>query len=132
MSPFRFIKWVKQDIPLEIFGDGSQRRDFTYVEDIARGTVDALRLSGYEIVNLGNNHPAPLSGMIALIEKHTGKKARYTYREFHKADMQATWADISKAKRLLGWEPEIGLDEGIRRTVAWTEENWKWIKDMPV
>ncbi len=130
MSVFRFIKWILEDKPLEVFGDGSQSRDFTYIDDIAEGTILATRPLGYEIINLGNNRPHSLLEMIGLIEKYTGKKAKLEMRDFHKADMKATWADISKAKSLLGWEPRVSLEEGIKRTVEWTIENWDWIKDV--
>ncbi|MCY0889782.1 MAG: GDP-mannose 4,6-dehydratase [Pyrobaculum arsenaticum] len=130
MSVFRFIKWILEDSPLEVFGDGSQSRDFTYIDDIAEGTILATKPLGYEIINLGNNRPHSLLEMIGLIEKYTGKKARLEMRDFHKADMKATWADISKAKSLLGWEPKVSLEEGIKRTVEWTIENWDWIKDV--
>lgn len=130
MSVFRFIKWILEDKPLEVFGDGSQSRDFTYIDDIAEGTILAARPLGYEIINLGNNRPHSLMEMIGLIEKYTGKKARFELRDFHKADMKATWADISKAKSLLGWEPKVSLEEGIKRTVEWTIENWSWIKHI--
>ncbi|QWK13778.1 MAG: GDP-mannose 4,6-dehydratase [Aquificota bacterium] len=130
MSVFRFIKWILEDRPLEVFGNGSQSRDFTYIDDIAEGTILATKPLGYEIINLGNNRPHSLLEMIGLIEKYTGKKARLEMRDFHKADMKATWADISKAKSLLGWEPKVSLEEGIKRTVEWTIENWDWIKDV--
>jgi len=123
MSIFRFIKWAAEGSPLEIFGDGSQMRDFTYIDDIARGTVNALKPLGYEIINLGNNNPDKLSTAIKLIEKYVGKKARFEYKEFHKADMKATWADIGKAKKLLDWQTKVSLEEGIKRTVEWTKNN---------
>jgi UDP-glucuronate 4-epimerase len=130
MSIFRFIKWIMEGTPLEIFGDGSQSRDFTYVEDIARGTIAALRPLGYEVINLGNNNPDKLSAAIELIEEYTGKKAEKVYKEFHKADIFATWADISKAKRLLGWEPSVSLAEGLKRSVEWAEKNWDWVSQI--
>jgi len=132
MSIFRFIKWIEEGSPLEIFGDGSQERDFTYVDDIARGTINALKPLRYEIINLGNNNPDKLSTAIELIEKYTGKKARFRYKEFHKADMKATWADIEKAKELLDWQPQVGLEEGIKRTVEWTEDNWEWLQKINI
>lgn len=130
MSVFRFIKWIKEEVPLEIFGDGSQERDFTYVDDIARGTVKALKPLGYEIINLGNNNPDKLFTAIQLIEKYVGKEARFKYKEFHKADMKATWADIGKARKLLGWQPQVSLEEGIKRTVKWTKDNWSWVQNI--
>jgi len=130
MSVFRFIKWIMEEKPLEVFGDGSQSRDFTYIDDIAEGTILALKPLGYEIINLGNNQPHKLSEVIGLIEKFTGKTAKVENREFHKADLKATWADITKAKELLGWQPKVSLEEGIRRTVDWFKENWHWLKDI--
>jgi len=109
MSIFRFIKWVIEGIPLKIYGDGNQERDFTYVDDIAKGTIKALKPLGYEIINLGNNHPYKLSKAIKLIEKYTWKKANFEYKEFHKADIKATWADINKAEKLLNWQPQINF-----------------------
>lgn len=132
MSIFRFIKWIMEGTPLEVFGDGSQSRDFTYVDDIARGTIASLKPLGYEIINLGNNNPDKLSRAIELIEKYTGKKAQIKYKEFHKADILATWASVQKAKKVLQWEPTINLPEGIRHTIKWTEDNWKWIKHIQI
>jgi len=122
MSPYRFIQRTDEGKPLEIFGDGSQLRDFTYIDDIADGTVRALKKVGYEVVNLGGGRPHTLSEMIALIEKHAGKAARVRKKPFRKADMKATWADASKARKLLGWQPKTSLDEGIRRSVGWWRE----------
>ena len=130
MSIFRFIKWIMEEIPLEIYGDGNQERDFTFVDDIAKGTIKALKPLGYEIINLGNNHPHKLSKAIKLIEKYTGKKASFKYKEFHKADIKATWADINKADKLFNWQPQINLEEGIKQTVEWTKKNWEWIADV--
>jgi len=132
MSPFRFIKWIMESSPLEIFGDGNQQRDFTYVDDIARGTIKALKPLGYEIINLGNNRPYRLSEYIKLMEKYIGREAEFIYKEFHKADMKATWADINKANMYLGWQPEIDLDEGIKRTVQWSKDNWEWVKGIKI
>jgi len=132
MSIFRFIKWIKEEVPLEIFGDGSQERDFTYVDDIAGGTIKALKPLGYEIINLGNNHPEKLSTAIKLIEDYTGKEANFKYEEFHKADMKVTWADIEKARKLLEWQPQVSLEEGIKRTVEWTKDNWGWVQKINI
>ena len=132
MAAFRFIKWIIEGVPLEIFGDGNQKRDFTYIDDIARGTIKALKPLGYEVINLGNNHPCKLSEAIKLMEKYIGEEARFKYKEFHKADMQATWADIGKARGLLNWLPQVSLEEGIKRTVEWTRNNWEWVKKIKI
>ncbi len=130
MSVFRFIKWVDEGAPLILYGDGSQMRDFTFVEDIARGTVSGMRKLGYEIINLGGNKPYRLSYMIELIENYLGKKANIAQKPFHKADLKATWADIEKARSLLSWEPKVSLEEGIEKTVMWYTENKSWLKDV--
>lgn len=130
MSIFRFIKWIMEGKPLQVYGDGSQSRDFTYIDDIAGGTVKALKPVGYEIINLGNNNPDKLSTAISLIEDYTGKKTKIEYHGFHKADLIATRADISKAKMLLDWQPQIILNEGIKRTVNWFQKNWNWVNNI--
>jgi nucleoside-diphosphate-sugar epimerase len=120
MSLFRFVRWIDEGTPIELFGDGSQTRDFTYVDDIAAGTIAALTPVGYEIVNLGGGRePTSLNDVIGAIERHLGKKAVIDQKPFQKIDLQDTRADITKAKRLLGWEPRVGLAEGIERTIDW-------------
>ncbi len=122
MSIFRFIKWIEESQLVVVYGDGTQSRDFTYVEDIARGTVNALSVTGYEIINLGSDDPHSLNEVIERIEQLTGKKANIEFRDFEKTDIKATWADIRKAEELLGWQPQISLDEGLRRSVEWNRE----------
>jgi nucleoside-diphosphate-sugar epimerase len=130
MSIIRFIKWIDEGKPIELFGDGSQSRDFTYVDDIARGTIKALKKTGYKTINLGGNKPYKLSYMINLIEKNLGKKAAYDYKPFHKADITATWANIDEAKNTLGWTPKVSLEQGIKKTVDWYLENKSWFKNI--
>jgi UDP-glucuronate 4-epimerase len=120
MSVFRFVKWIDEGKELELYGDGLQARDFTYVDDIARGTIAAARPLGYEIINLGGgNNPVDLRTLIGMIENNLGKQARIANREFHKADIKSTWADISKAKALLGWAPQVSLEDGVRAACDW-------------
>jgi UDP-glucuronate 4-epimerase len=132
MSVFRFIKWIDEGKPLQLFGDGSQSRDFTYVEDIAAGSVKALKRVGYKIINLGGNDPHDINEMIVLIEKYLGKEAMIDRHDFHKTDMKATWADISVARRTLRWSPKISLREGIARTVDWYLANKTWLSKIKV
>ena len=120
MSPYIFADKILKGEDLPVFGDGTQSRDFTYVDDIAEGTILAAKNVGYEIINLGGgNNPYTLHQMISLMEKESGKKAKLKLSEKVKADMDVTWADISKAKTLLGWEPKISFEEGIRRLMDW-------------
>ena len=127
MSYFRFIQWIDQGRPLEIFGDGTQSRDFTYVDDIASGTIAALKPVGYEIFNLGGGkQPTTLLLMIQKLEELLGKKANLEFKPFHIADVKSTYADISKAKTMLDWEPTISLDEGLEQCVKWYRDNQPW------
>lgn len=119
MSPFRFIKWIDEGTQLTVFGDGSQTRDFTYVDDIAEGTIRALKPLGFEIINLGDNQPHTLSQLVCLIESNLNKKAEISCQPSQKPDMKETWADITKAKKVLGWQPNFSFEEGVKRTVAW-------------
>ena len=133
MSIFRFIKWIDEGAPIKMFGDGSQARDFTYVDDIARGTVAALQNVGYEIFNLGGGrNPVSLNTIIEKLEKLIGKKAFIDEKPFHIADLMETWADIEKAKKLLGWEPKFSLDEGLEKSVSWYMQNREWLKEVQV
>jgi nucleoside-diphosphate-sugar epimerase len=131
MSIFRFIKWIEAGQPLELMGDGSQSRDFTYVDDIARGTIAALKPLGYEIINLGGgNNPITLQTVIAFIEKALGKKAIIDLKPFHIADIKETWADISKAERLLGWKPVVKPMDGFQKSVDWYLANKSWCQHV--
>jgi len=126
MSPYIFADSLLKGEPLPVFGDGTQSRDFTFVDDIAEGTILAAKPLGYEIINLGGgNNPHTLLEMIALLEKFSGKKAKLNLGERIKADMDVTWADISKAKKLLGWEPKIGFEEGMERLMQWHEASFR-------
>jgi len=130
MSIFRFIQWIAEGRTVTIFGDGKQSRDFTYVDDTARGVVAGLKPVGYALINLGSDGPYELIDVLRRIEKRLGKEARIDWKEFHRADVRRTWANVSAAKELLGWAPKISLDEGLERTVAWYEENRDWAKDV--
>jgi nucleoside-diphosphate-sugar epimerase len=123
MSYFRFIRWIDEGDQVIVYGDGAQTRDFTYVDDIVDGTIKALSPVGYEIINLGNNHPHSVRELISMIEEGLGKRAKIRYMPVQRADASTTWADINKAKRLLDWEPQVTLQEGINKTVEWFDQN---------
>lgn len=123
MSPYIFTEAILGGKEVPVFGDGTQARDFTYVDDIARGTILAAKPLGYEIINLGGgNNPYSLNQMIEYVEKLTGKKANPKYGAKVAADMDVTWADISKAKKLLNWTPQVSFEEGFKRLVEWHQE----------
>ena len=132
MSVLRFIKWIDEAKPIVLYGDGSQSRDFTYVDDIAIGTLAAtIKEVGYEIINLGGGkNPIAINLLISKIENLLSKKAELNQKPFHSADVDSTWADISKARQLLNWQPTISLDKGLEKTVEWYYENKSWLKDI--
>ena len=133
MSPYRFIKWIAEEETIEMFGDGSQSRDFTYVDDIARGTIAAIQDVGYEIINLGGGrNPVSLTTIIEKLEILIGKQANIENKPFHIADIKETWADITKARNLLGWEPQTNLEQGLEKSVQWYFDNRDWLKGVPV
>jgi len=132
MSYFIFIKKINTGEEIIVYGDGNQERDFTYIDDIAAGTVAAIKSVGYQIINLGNNHPVKLNYMINLIEDSLHKKAKIKYSPRHPEDVVATWANISKAKKTLSWNPKINIEDGIQKTVNWFEENWEWVKELKI
>ena len=125
MSIFRFVRAVAEDEPITLFGDGGER-DFTHVDDVARGVVAGIRPVGYEIVNLGSDRPAKITQVISLIEDAFGKTAAIETLPRPAADVASTWADISKARQLLGWRPEIDLETGVRGVVQWYLQNRQW------
>ncbi len=130
MSVFRFIRDISEGNPIAIYGDGTQQRDYTYVSDVARGTMQALRLQGYETINLGHNRPVAVNDVVRLIEEAVGRSAIVRYEERHPADVATTWADNSRAQELLGWLPCVTIEEGIRRTVEWYIEQQEWARDL--
>ena len=128
MSIFRFIKRIDEGLPIELYGNGTQSRDFIYIDDVARATIAALKKIGYEIINIGSGkRPTSLNTIIKWIENRLGKQAIINRKLFHKADMMDTWADISKAAKLLNWKPEVSLVDGLNRTVDWHIENREWL-----
>jgi UDP-glucuronate 4-epimerase len=130
MSLFRFVQWIREGRTVHVFGDGRQERDFTYVEDVARGTIAALKPVGYEVVNLGSDQPHLLIDTIRIIEELTGREAKLEFSEAHKADVRATWANIDKAGSLLDWRPRTQLRQGLERLVEWYEENREWAREI--
>lgn len=130
MSVFRFVQWINEGREVVIYGDGTQSRDFTFVDDIARGTIAGLKPLGYRVINLGSDRPAELMRIVELLEKELGRKAKLEFREAHPADVPATWADITCARTLLGWEPKTLLEQGLSNTVRWYMENREWARTI--
>ncbi len=116
-----FTEAIASGLPLPLFGDGSIRRDFTYVDDINTGLIAALTANrvGGEAINLGHSEPVEIRHLIALIEDELGRKAIIDHRPSVPEDMPVTFADPTKARRLLEFAPQVPLAEGVRRFVAW-------------
>jgi nucleoside-diphosphate-sugar epimerase len=130
MSIFIFVKNIDNGIPICVFGDGKQKRDFSYIDDIADGTLKCLQPFGYEIFNLGNDNPVELMYVINLIEDALGKKAIIKFTPRHPADVFATWADIEKSRGKLNWYPKTLIEEGIKKTVKWYLDNKEFVASL--
>lgn len=130
MAPFRFVQWISEGRPVTVFGTGTQSRDFTYVDDIARGTILGLKPLGYAVINLGSDQPVVLMDIIRLVEEQVGRKANLVFAPRHPADVNKTWADITQAQTLLRWRPQTSYTEGFSHLVAWYTQNRTWARDI--
>jgi len=120
MSYFRFIRDIDENRPIRIFGDGTQMRDFTYVDDIARGTISALEVEGLHVCNLGGGGSLqPINRLIEIIETTLKKNAVKVFADSDVSDLPITSADISKAEDILHWAPTVQFEEGMIETIQW-------------
>jgi len=116
----KFTRLIEEGKPIPVFGDGTTGRDYTYFADIVAGISAALQYDcAYEVFNLGNSSPIDLNTMIATLERHVGRKAVLERLPDQPGDVPITSADISKARRLLGYSPRTPFEEGIKRFVEW-------------
>ncbi len=123
MAIHKFARRMLAGRTIELFGDGSSSRDYTYVADVVEGTLRALeRAEGYAVYNLGNRRPTRLDDLVARLAAALGVEARVAYGPEQPGDVRATCADVSRAEASLGWTPQVPLDEGLRRFVAWLRE----------
>ena len=130
LSIFRFVQWISEGRPVRVNGDGEQSRGFTYIDDIARGVIDALKPVGHEVINLGGHEVITINNLIKLIEDVVGKKAIVEYGPPDLADMRSNWADVTKAGELLGWEPQFSLRSGIEKLVEWYNAERAWASQI--
>ncbi len=126
LAIYKFTSLLEAGKPLPVFGDGQTGRDYTFVDDIVSGILGAVSFESpassaapFEVFNLGNSSPVKLNELIEHLERATGRKAIRQQLPMQPGDVPLTWADISKAKRMLGYHPATKLDEGLRRFVAW-------------
>lgn len=124
----KFTRLIMEDKPIPVFGDGTTSRDYTYVKDIIDGITKSLKYveeneDVYEILNLGESEPVTLNEMIETIEQALGKKAIINRMPMQPGDVNRTYADITKAKNLIGYNPQTSFKEGIENFVKWYKEN---------
>jgi len=123
MAIAAFARKLLLDETITLFGDGSSARDYTYVDDLVSGLLGALACPvDFGIYNLGGEHPISLSGLVEALERATGKQARIERAPMQAGDVERTYADVSLARKELGYNPSVSLDEGLHRTVAWVRE----------
>ncbi len=116
----KFAKLIEQGKPIPVYGDGTMMRDFTYIDDIIDGTVAAMgKCEGFNIYNLGESHPITVNDLIAEIEKALGKKAEKEYVLLQPGDVERTYADITRAKQELGYNPSTSIQLGLEHFVTW-------------
>ena len=117
----KFTKTILNDKPITMYGDGNTSRDYTFIDDTVQGIIGAMKYdkTNFEIINLGNNYSVSLKELIHAIEKVVGKKATIEQLPDQPGDVPKTFADISKAKKLLGYEPATKIDEGLKKFYAW-------------
>jgi nucleoside-diphosphate-sugar epimerase len=127
---FRFVQWITEGRPVLVNGDGEQSRGFTYIDDIARGTILALKPLGYEVINLGGHEVITINNLITLIEDVVGKQAEVRHGPPNPADMFTNWADVSKAGQLLGWEPQYDMRAGVEKLVEWYNAERGWASEI--
>jgi len=130
MSMFRFTKWISEGQPVHLYGTGEQSRGFTYVDDIARGTIAALKLLGYQIINLGGHEVITMNALISMLEKCIGRKAIVERHPANPADMLANQADVTKARNILSWQPKVGIQDGVQHLVDWYNGEREWAKGI--
>jgi UDP-glucuronate 4-epimerase len=119
----KFSNLIDKGEKIPVFGDGSSQRDYTYIDDIIQGILLAIdNLNGFEIINLGESRTIKLIDLISIIENEIGKKAIIAYLPFQPGDVQITYADISKAKKLLSYNPTFEIEKGIKNFVEWMKK----------
>ncbi|MDP3766170.1 MAG: GDP-mannose 4,6-dehydratase [Nanoarchaeota archaeon] len=124
MAPYKFVDRIAHGKEIEMYGDGSTRRDYTYIADVVSGILKSVDLNvNYEIINLGCGNPVKLKDFISVIEKNLGKKAKIARKEMQPGDVKQTYADISKARKLLGYAPKTKLGEGMKIFCEWYAKN---------
>ena len=127
----KFTKALFEGREITLFGDGTMKRDYTYIDDIIHGTAEALNYvekkeKVYEIINLGESRTVSLEELISFLQEKTGKKARIRYESQPPGDVDTTYADLEKARRLLNYSPQVAIEEGLSHFVSWCQEYYNF------
>ncbi len=130
LAHLRFVQWISEGKPVRVNGDGEQSRGFTYIDDIARGTILALKPVGFDVFNLGGHEVITINNLIKLIEEVSGKRAIVQYGPPNPADMFTNHADVTRAGAVLGWEPQFDMRSGVEKLVEWYNAERGWAKDI--
>lgn len=130
LAIFRFVQWIMEGRPVRINGDGTQSRGFTYIDDIVRGIIAALKPVGYEVINLGGHEVITINDLVTLVEDLTGKKAQVVHGPPNLADMFTNWADVTKAREMLGWSPQFDMRAGVQKLLDWYIAEREWAKNI--
>jgi UDP-glucuronate 4-epimerase len=126
MALFKFTEKILKGEAIEVYGEGQMQRDFTYIDDIVAGTIAALEKDlNFEIFNLGRGNPSGLMDFIEILEKNLGIEAKKEFLPMQKGDVSLTYADISKAKEMLNWQPKVSLEEGVANFVDWYKKYYE-------
>jgi UDP-glucuronate 4-epimerase len=128
LAVHKFARLISEGKPIPVFGDGTTRRDYTFIDDIIAGVRAALdyEASRFEVINLGESRTVELRELISLLERELGRAAVIERQPLQPGDVPQTYADISKARRLLGYDPRTPIEEGIRRFVEWFRREASW------
>ncbi|GAI98432.1 unnamed protein product, partial [marine sediment metagenome] len=132
MSLFRFIKWIMEDKEVQVFGAGEQTRGFTYVSDIVDGIIASVDISGFNVFNLGSENSISINEAIKHIGQRLGKCPRIKHLGAYIMDIPASSADITKAKRVLEWEPKVGINEGLNAMIEWFFQNEQLVREIEI
>jgi UDP-glucose 4-epimerase len=126
MAIHKFVKAIINEEEIVVFGDGTQTRDFTFVDDAVEANMLAAKSSTVgEVFNIGGGSRISVNELIGMMENIIGKKAKVKYIEKQKGDVRDTWADVSKAKGKLRWKPKANIEEGLKKYINWKNKNYK-------
>jgi len=126
MAIYKFARLISEDKPIQIYGDGTSKRDYTYIDDIIQGVMQAVNKNfDFEIFNLGNSKTVELKKLVEIISSKLGKEAKIEMLPDQLGDVPMTYADISKSKKMLGYNPQTSIEKGVEKFIQWYEKNKK-------